>query len=81
MTCLEVKKNEGEQIRRRESNLITLFGSFLRKKGEGFEGVSTTSNSSFLISPVGTQVQIYIVFWALFEEVQWSENRSTVRRE
>ena len=35
----------------RESNSITLFGSFLKKEGEGFGGVLTTSNSSFLIRP------------------------------
>ena len=34
-----------------ESNSIILFISFLRKKGEGFGRVSTTSNPSFLISP------------------------------
>ena len=33
--------------------LITLFGSFLRKKNEGFGGVSTTSNPSFLIPQIG----------------------------
>ena len=32
------------------SNLITLFEIFLRKEREGFGGVSTTSNPSFLIS-------------------------------
>ena len=32
-----------------ESKSITLFGSFLRKEGEGFGGVSSTSNLSFLI--------------------------------
>ena len=39
----------------RESNSITLFGSFLRKEGgrglERFGGVSITSNPSFLIPP------------------------------
>ena len=44
MACLEVKK-------RRESNPITLFERFLRKEREGFAGVSTTSNPSFLIPP------------------------------
>ena len=28
-----------------------MFGSFLKKEGEEFGGVSTISNSSFLISP------------------------------
>jgi len=30
---------------------------------------------------VGTQAQVYIRPWALSEEVQWSENRSTMRKE
>ena len=47
----ESLKKKGEQSRQRESNLITLFGSFLRKEGEEFGGVSTTSNPSFLIPP------------------------------
>ena len=42
---------EGEQSRGKESSSITLFESFLRKEGEGFGGVSTTSNISFLIPP------------------------------
>ena len=42
---------EGEQSRGRESNLITLFGCFLREEGEGFGGVLTTSNPSFSIPP------------------------------
>ena len=33
------------------SNPITLFGSFLKKEGEGFGGVSTPSNPLFLILP------------------------------
>ena len=37
-------KREGEESKGGENNLITLFGSFLRKEGEGFGGVSTTSN-------------------------------------
>ena len=49
MACLEVKKREGEYSRGRENNSITLFGNFLRNEGEGFGGVSTTSNPSFLI--------------------------------
>ena len=44
-------KTEGEYSKGKKSNSITLFGSFLRKKGEGFGGVSTTSNPSFLIPP------------------------------
>ena len=32
-------KKEGEESRGRESNSITLFGSFLRKEGEEFGGV------------------------------------------
>ena len=44
-------KKEGKYSRGSENNSITLFGSFLRKEGEEFEGVSTTSNPSFLISP------------------------------
>ena len=44
-------KKEGEYSRGRESNLITLFESFLRNEGEGFGGVPTTSNSLFLFSP------------------------------
>ena len=44
-------KKEGEYGRGRESNSITLFGSFLRNGGEGFGRVPTTSNPSFLISP------------------------------
>ena len=36
-----------------ESNSITFFGSFLRKEGEGFEGISTTSNPLFLILQIG----------------------------
>ena len=44
-------KKEGEESRGRESNSITLFESFLRKEGEEFGGVSTTSNPSFLIPP------------------------------
>ena len=32
------KKKEGEQSRRKESNSITLFGSFLRKEEEGIGG-------------------------------------------
>ena len=52
MACLEVKKRRGSRVEGvRESNLITLFESFLRKKGEGFGGVSNTSNPSFLIPP------------------------------
>ena len=51
MACLEVKKKEGEQSRGRKSNSITLFGSFLRKEGEEFGEVSTTSDPSFLIPP------------------------------
>ena len=43
-------KNEGEYSRGRKSKLIILFGSFLRNEGEGFGGVSTTFNPSFLIS-------------------------------
>ena len=35
----------------KESNSITLFGSFLRNEREGFGRVSTTSNPSFLIPP------------------------------
>ena len=42
-------KKEGEYSRGRESNSITLFGSFLRKEVEEFGEVSTTSNPSFLI--------------------------------
>ena len=49
MACLEVKKRRGSS-RGRESNLITLFGNFLRNGEEGFGGVPTTSNPSFLIS-------------------------------
>ena len=37
--------------RRRESNSITLFESFLRNEGEEFGGVLTISNPSFLILP------------------------------
>ena len=44
-------KKEGEQSRGRESNSISLFRSFLRNEGEGFGGVLTTSNPSFLIPP------------------------------
>ena len=44
--CLKKKE---EQSRGRESNSITLFESFLRNEREGFGGVSTTSNPSFLI--------------------------------
>ena len=44
-------KKEGEYSRERESNSITLFGSFLKKEGKRFGEVSTTSNPSFLISP------------------------------
>ena len=39
-------KNEG-------GNVITLFGSFLRNEGEGFRGVLTTFNPSFLIPQIG----------------------------
>ena len=35
--------------KKRESNSITLFGSFLRNEEEGFERVLITSNPSFLI--------------------------------
>ena len=42
-------KKEGEYSRGRESNLITLFESFLRNEGEGFGGVSTPFNPAFLI--------------------------------
>ena len=44
-------KKEGESSRERESNSITFFGSFLKKEGEEFGGVSTTFNPSFLIPP------------------------------
>ena len=36
-----------------ESNLVTFFGSFLKKEEEGFKGISTTSKPSFLIPQIG----------------------------
>ena len=54
------KKKEGEQGKGRENNSITLFGSFFKKESEGFGGLLTTSNPSFLIPKI--------------EEI-WKENR------
>ena len=51
MACLEVWKKEEKQSKGRESNSITLLGSFLRNEEERFGGVSTNSNPSFLIPP------------------------------
>ena len=53
MAYLEVnKKRRGSRVDKgKESNSITLFGSFLRKEGEGFGGVLTTFKVSFLIPP------------------------------
>ena len=51
-----------------------------------FERKAIISNGSvikikiIIIIIVGTQAQIYIGPWALFEEAQWSENRSIVRK-
>ena len=39
IVCVLENELEGEYSRGRESNSITLFGSFLRNEGEGFEGV------------------------------------------
>ena len=46
-------KKEGEESKGRESNSITLFGSFLIKERERerFRGIWTTSIPSFLIPP------------------------------
>ena len=52
MAWLEVKKRKGSRVKGERVNSITLFGSILGKEGEGlegFRGVSTTSNPSFLI--------------------------------
>ena len=43
--------SRGEYSRGRESKLNYLIGIFLREEGEGFAGVLTTSNLSFLILP------------------------------
>ena len=51
MACLEVKKWRGSREKGGGVIQLPCLGVFLRKEGEGFGGVSTTSNPSFLIPP------------------------------
>ena len=54
MACLEVKKWRGSRVKGGGVVQLPCLGVFLRKEGEGLEGfggVSTTSNPSFLIPP------------------------------
>ena len=51
MACLEVKKWRGSRVKGGGVIQLPYLRVFLRKEGEGFGGVSTTSNPSFLIPP------------------------------
>ena len=51
MACLGVKKRRESRVKGGRIIQLPCLKVFLRKEGEGFGGVSTTSNSSFLISP------------------------------
>ena len=53
IACLEVRKRRGSKVKGGGGRVIQLpcLEVFLKKEGEGFGGVSTSSNPSFLISP------------------------------
>ena len=49
MACLDVYKRRGSRVKEGRVIQLPYLKVFLRKEREGFGGVSTTSNSSFLI--------------------------------
>ena len=51
MACLGVKKMRGSRVKGGRVIQLSCLKIFLRKEEEGFWGVSTTSNPSFLIPP------------------------------